>query len=116
MRFCLGCKCEVTDCDKVRDKSHTISGRWCFGHGRTLVSDRKRYANGGGQQFYGSLWGTELRLTARLAFLLRDMMPQGMAAAFDFLQRASQRPPRSLEERGSYVDGVGLRFSRARCD
>ena len=96
-RFCFGCKCEVTDCDKSRDKSHVSSGRWCYVHGNSLVSDRKRYPNNGGQQVYGPRWNLQLRLTARLAFLLRDMMPQDMTAAFDFGRRLRNiRPGQSM--------------------
>ena len=86
-RFCGGCKCEVTDCGKGRDKSHARSGRWCFTHGKTLVCDRKKCASHRGQQVYGQQWNLQLRLTARLSFLLRDMMPQDMTAAFDFFRR-----------------------------
>jgi hypothetical protein len=86
-RFCLGCKCEITDCDTGRDKAHIKSGRWCVRHGKDLVFDGSRCPNESGQQFYGKQWGVRLRLTARLAFLLRDMMPQDMTAAFDFCRK-----------------------------
>ena len=86
-RFCFACKCEVTDCDRTRDKSHILSGRWCYIHGNAFVSDRKRYPNASGQQLYGSRWSSHLRLTARLAFLLQDMIPQDMTAAFDFCKK-----------------------------
>ena len=87
MRFCFRCKCEITDCDKCRDKCHVESGRWCVGHGKALASDRTRYPNHSGQQVYGHRWSLQLRLTARLAFLLRDMMPQDMTAALDFCRK-----------------------------
>ena len=88
-RFCIACKCEIKGCDKGRDKSHAPSGRWCWSH-RHLLSGRGMYANEHGQHAYGQSWPTELRLTARLAFLFQQMRPLDLVAFMRFARQLWQ--------------------------
>ena len=81
--FCRACKCEHDGCDRGRAKGHVPSGRWCFGHGKTMLLGRGQYANAYGLHTYGRGWDEPLRLTARLAFLFADMPPQDLTAVQD---------------------------------
>ena len=85
--YCFFCKCEVEDCDKGRNKQYCPSARFCFGHHRTLVTSGDKYANAFGQQQYDPSWNEELRLTARLAFLLNRVPPQDLSSFLDFARR-----------------------------
>jgi hypothetical protein len=58
-----------------------------------LIYSKQKYPNAFGQQTYKASWSQEVRLTARLGFLLVDMAPQDIVACRDFCQKfCSVRP------------------------
>ena len=55
-------------------------GRWCHHHRELGVLKGGSYSNAGGEQRFGRKWSPQLRLVARLAWLLESMVSADGAA------------------------------------
>ena len=68
-RYCMRCKCEFSECASQR----VIARRWCRTHAQTLGAGQ--YAVPAGLQQYGRDWPLQVKLIARMAFILPYLEP-----------------------------------------
>ena len=105
--FCARCACEPYACLACRSKRSITQGicqkRWCAEccidkQGIT----KQQYANAFGVHRFNRSWSSELRVTARLSFLLPWVLPND-ASAFDELCVSSSAAPSGPCPGGSFT-------------
>ena len=74
--YCVICKCEIEECCKPRtaSKGH---GRFCAMHGPRMAMDHMHFANQhGAAQKADTSWPSQLRIRAKMSFLLQHLEPE----------------------------------------